>query len=86
MNDEPRTATGEPRAASREARTATPDPRAANREPRTLVIGAGKSGVAAANHLAGQGSAVVLADACADPELPYALDGGVVRAFGRSDL
>ncbi len=50
-----------------------------------LVIGAGKSGVAAANHLAACGRRVVLADSKAQPELPYELDGRVERAFGRDD-
>jgi UDP-N-acetylmuramoylalanine--D-glutamate ligase len=48
---------------------------------KTLVIGAGKSGVAAANFLAARGG-VVLADSNANPELPMPLDGRVERAFG----
>ncbi len=52
---------------------------------KTLVIGAGKSGVAAANHLAERGTPVVLADSKPQPELPYELDGRVERAFGRED-
>jgi UDP-N-acetylmuramoylalanine--D-glutamate ligase len=52
---------------------------------RTLVIGAGKSGVAAANFLAARGESVVLADANAHPSLPYPIDGRVVRAFGTED-
>lgn len=51
----------------------------------TLVIGAGKSGVAAANHLVAAGDRVVLTDAKAEPDLPYELDAAVERAFGRSD-
>ena len=53
---------------------------------RALVIGAGKSGVAAANFLAGRGEGdVVLADSNASPKLPYELDPRVERAFGRDD-
>jgi len=52
---------------------------------KTLVIGAAKSGVAAANFLAARGETVVLADASAEPTLPYALRDEVVRAFGRND-
>lgn len=48
----------------------------------TLVVGAGRSGVAAANFLASRGGRVVLNDGQPDPELPYALDERVVRAFG----
>jgi UDP-N-acetylmuramoylalanine--D-glutamate ligase len=47
-----------------------------------LVMGAGKSGVAAANFLAARGERVVLTDSKAAPEMPYALDERVVRAFG----
>ena len=50
-----------------------------------LVLGAGKSGVASANFLAGRGHSVVLADASAAPALPYALDERVEKAFGRED-
>jgi len=50
-----------------------------------LVIGAGKSGVAAANFLAGRGERVVLTDSKATPDLPYKLDDRVVRAFGSQD-
>jgi len=53
---------------------------------RTLVIGAAKSGVAAANFLAKRGEEVVLADSKADPALPYPLDPHVETAFGRDDL
>lgn len=52
---------------------------------RTLVIGAAKSGVAAANFLARRGEEVVLADANAQPSLPYELEERVERAFGRED-
>jgi UDP-N-acetylmuramoylalanine--D-glutamate ligase len=52
---------------------------------RTLVIGAGKSGIAAANFLAGEGQSVVLSDAKSDPDLVYPLDDRVVRAFGTQD-
>lgn len=48
---------------------------------KTLVIGAGKSGVAAANFLAARGG-VVLADSNAKPDLPMPLDDRVERAFG----
>jgi len=50
-----------------------------------LVIGAGKSGVAAANFLARRGDAVVLSDSKSDPALPYAVDKAVTRVFGRQD-
>lgn len=52
---------------------------------KTLVIGAGKSGVAAANFLATRGECVVLSDNKPNPELPYPLDERVERAFGRDD-
>lgn len=52
---------------------------------RYLVIGAGKSGIAAANFLVGQDEHVVLCDAKSDPELVYPLDERVVRAFGDQD-
>src|SRR5437867_9312675 len=48
----------------------------------TLVIGAGKSGVAAANFLAARGDRVSISDANASPDLPYRLDDRVVRFFG----
>lgn len=51
----------------------------------TLVIGAGKSGVAAANFLAARGEAVSLNDAKAQPDLPMPLDERVTRVFGRDD-
>ena len=53
--------------------------------PRVLVVGAGKSGVAAANFLANEGVRVVLSDASAEPSLPYELDSRVTRAFGGQD-
>lgn len=49
---------------------------------KTLVIGAAKSGVAAANFLARRGEPVVLTDREANPALPYPLDPVVDRAFG----
>lgn len=47
-----------------------------------LVVGAGKSGVAAANFLAARGEDVVLTDSKPAPDLPYELDERVVRVFG----
>lgn len=52
---------------------------------RTLVLGAGKSGVAAANFLAARGESVVIADSNPHPDLPYDVDSRVVRSFGRAD-
>ena len=52
---------------------------------KTLVIGAGKSGVAAANFLAARGEEVLLTDANASPELPAALHPSVRSAFGQQD-
>ena len=52
---------------------------------RTLIIGAAKSGVAAANFLARRAEAVVLNDSNAQPDLPYPLDDRVVRVFGSHD-
>jgi UDP-N-acetylmuramoylalanine--D-glutamate ligase len=52
---------------------------------KTLVIGGGKSGVAAANFLAARGDEVVLTDRNEKPELPYKLDARVQRAFGVHD-
>ena len=52
---------------------------------KTLVLGAAKSGVAAANYLVAHDASVVLADSSAAPSLPYALDDRVERAFGRDD-
>jgi len=48
---------------------------------KTLVIGAGKSGVAAANFLAARGG-VVLTDSSPSPALPMPLDERVERVFG----
>jgi UDP-N-acetylmuramoylalanine--D-glutamate ligase len=66
----------------------TTDRRSAPRDqsPKILVIGAGKSGVAAANHLAARGERVVLNDSNAEPSLPEELDERVERAFGRDDF
>jgi UDP-N-acetylmuramoylalanine--D-glutamate ligase len=63
------------------------DRRAKQREstPRVLVVGAGKSGVAAANLLAREGERVVLTDSKADPELPAEPDERVTRAFAPDD-
>jgi UDP-N-acetylmuramoylalanine--D-glutamate ligase len=52
---------------------------------RTLIIGAGKSGVAAANFLAARGEDVSITDANANPDLPYPLHDSVTRVFGRDD-
>jgi UDP-N-acetylmuramoylalanine--D-glutamate ligase len=52
---------------------------------KTLIIGAGKSGVAAANFLAARGESVLLTDASAAPELPYPLHDNVAHAFGQQD-
>jgi len=49
---------------------------------KTLVIGAGKSGVAAANFLARRGEEVALADSSASPQPPYPLEESVERHFG----
>jgi len=51
-----------------------------------LIIGAAKSGVAAANFLAKRGEEVILADSKVDPALPYELDPRVEKAFGRDDV
>lgn len=50
-----------------------------------LVIGAGKSGVAAANFLAAHGEPVSITDNNAHPNLPEPLDDRVVRFFGHED-
>lgn len=55
-------------------------------DAKILVVGAGKSGVAAANFLATRGERVVLTDAAAEPSLPAPLDVRVERAFGREDF
>ena len=52
---------------------------------RYLVVGAGKSGVAAANFLAGRGEEVVLTDSNPSPSMPYQLDARVTRIFGPQD-
>ena len=52
---------------------------------KTLVIGAGKSGVAAANFLAARGGEVLLTDSNEHPDLPYPLHDSVARAFGKQD-
>ncbi|HUP45238.1 MAG TPA: UDP-N-acetylmuramoyl-L-alanine--D-glutamate ligase [Thermoanaerobaculia bacterium] len=49
---------------------------------KNLVVGAGKSGVAAANFLAGRGESVVLSDSNSSPSLPYDVDDRVVKMFG----
>jgi UDP-N-acetylmuramoylalanine--D-glutamate ligase len=49
---------------------------------RHLVVGAGRSGVAAANFLAGRGEDVVLTDSNPSPSLPFPLDEKVRRVFG----
>jgi len=51
----------------------------------TLVIGAGKSGLAAANFLAARGGSVAITDSNASPELSVPLDERVTRCFGRED-
>lgn len=51
----------------------------------TLIMGAGKSGVAAANFLAARGDRVSISDANASPDLPYRLDDRVVRFFGNQN-
>jgi hypothetical protein len=50
-----------------------------------LVIGAGKSGVAAANFLAARGKDVSLTDSKSAPDLPYPLHENVTRCFGNQD-
>ena len=52
---------------------------------KALVVGAGKSGVAAANFLARRGDAVTLSDSSTEPSLPYDLDERVVTSFGPQD-
>jgi UDP-N-acetylmuramoylalanine--D-glutamate ligase len=49
---------------------------------RYLVVGAGKSGVAAANYLARRKDDVVLTDSNPSPALPYEIDVRVTRVFG----
>src|SRR5215210_6465149 len=53
---------------------------------KALVIGAAKSGVAAANWLAAHDASVRLTDRDANPPLPYPVDSRVERAFGVHDL
>jgi len=53
---------------------------------KTLVIGAAKSGVAAANWLAAHDASVRLTDRDANPPLPYDVDDRVERAFGVHSL
>ncbi len=53
---------------------------------KTLVIGAAKSGVAAANWLARHDASVRLTDREANPSLPYEIDERVERAFGVQGL
>ena len=50
-----------------------------------LVVGAGKSGVASANFLAGRGEEVSLTDSNPHPDVPYPLDERVRRFFGYQD-
>jgi UDP-N-acetylmuramoylalanine--D-glutamate ligase len=52
---------------------------------RYLVVGAGKSGVAAANFLARRGEDVCLTDSSESPQLPYTVDERIQRSFGRQD-
>jgi UDP-N-acetylmuramoylalanine--D-glutamate ligase len=63
------------------------DRRAEKRDtsPKILVVGAGKSGVAAANFLAARDEHVVLTDGKEKPDLPYELDSRVTTAFARDD-
>ena len=50
-----------------------------------LVVGAGKSGVAAANFLVARGEEVSIADSAQHPEVPFPLDERVRRFFGYQD-
>ena len=50
-----------------------------------LVVGAGKSGVAAANFLVARGEEVSIADSSQHPDVPYPLDQRVRRFFGYQD-
>ena len=52
---------------------------------RYLVVGAGKSGVAAANFLAQRHEDVVLTDDNPSPSMPYELHSRVTRVFGPQD-
>jgi UDP-N-acetylmuramoylalanine--D-glutamate ligase len=50
-----------------------------------LVVGAGKSGVAAANFLAARGEEVSITDSNPHPDVPYPLHERVTRFFGYQD-
>ncbi|HYS54768.1 MAG TPA: UDP-N-acetylmuramoyl-L-alanine--D-glutamate ligase [Thermoanaerobaculia bacterium] len=50
-----------------------------------LVVGAGKSGVAAANFLVARGEEVSITDSNPHPDVPYPLDQRVRRFFGYQD-
>jgi UDP-N-acetylmuramoylalanine--D-glutamate ligase len=50
-----------------------------------LVVGAGKSGVAAANFLVARGEEVSITDSNPHPDVPYPLHDGVRRFFGYQD-
>jgi UDP-N-acetylmuramoylalanine--D-glutamate ligase len=50
-----------------------------------LVVGAGRSGVAAANFLAARGEEVSLTDSNPHPDVPYKVDDRVARFFGYQD-
>ena len=52
---------------------------------KVLVVGAGKSGVAAANYLAERGEQVAITDHNPYPDMPYPLDNRAARMFGRTD-
>jgi UDP-N-acetylmuramoylalanine--D-glutamate ligase len=52
---------------------------------RYLVVGAGRSGVAAANFLVARGEDVCLTDNNPSPDLPGGLDERVQRSFGRQE-
>jgi UDP-N-acetylmuramoylalanine--D-glutamate ligase len=54
-------------------------------EMKVLVVGAGKSGVAAANFLAERGDDVAINDRNPYPDLPYPLHDRVTRVFGQQD-
>lgn len=50
-----------------------------------LVVGAGKSGVAAANFLVARGEEVSITDSSPHPDVPFPLDARVRRFFGYQD-
>ncbi|HEX9492638.1 MAG TPA: UDP-N-acetylmuramoyl-L-alanine--D-glutamate ligase, partial [Thermoanaerobaculia bacterium] len=50
-----------------------------------LVVGAGKSGVAAANFLVARGEEVSITDSSPHPDVPFPLDDRVRRFFGYHD-